>query len=343
MAFLVTAGILHAALGDTLRLHADIRSEKLEMMKEWHGKVFSAVFGSSRVHDGFDPRAFDLALAGTPLATRSANFAVEGGSQSEQRVMALRFLQQLESPASAGAPAQPCLAILEFGAGANFANRHLMHPRSINIYDWQTTRLVTHFVSPGMPFQQRVGRIGFALIAETLHYANVGMLSNAIFAPPLNQEILSFQTADDRRGMDPLPDNPKFVETYQRRLANRPAVLPIRQGVVSPGNYDLIDELAANSPVSHVSFVYVVMPITDDLWGAEDLPEHLTVHTEHGTIDVPIVNLARPDRFPQLYDPSLWWDPDHVNERGASLATQILAEQLKKWYGAHGMPHPCGG
>jgi hypothetical protein len=85
------------------------------------------------------------------------------------------------------------------------------------------------------------------------------------------------------------------------------------------------------------------MPMTDDLWGAEDLPEHLTVRTEHGTIDVPIVNLARPDRFPQLYDPSLWWDPDHVNERGASLATQILAEQLKKWYGAHGMPHPCGG
>ncbi len=343
MAFLVTAGVLHAALGDTLHLHADMRSEKLEMMREWHGNVFSAVFGSSHVHDGFDPRAFDRTLAGTPLATHSANYAVEGGSQSEQRVMALRFLKQLESPASAGAPAQPCLTILEFGAGANFTNDQLVHPRSINIYDWQTARLITHFVAPGMPLRQRMGRIGFALAGATLHYANVGMLSNAIFAPPLSQKMMTFQTADDRRGIDPQPENPWFVKDYQRRLADRPAVLPITQGIVTPGSYELIEELAAAATIPNVSFVYVVMPKTGDVLGAENLPDQLTVQTAHGAIEVPMINLARPDRFPQLYDPSLWSDPAHLDGRGAYLATQVLAEQLQQWYGGHGMPHPCGG
>src|ERR1700731_2928443 len=52
--FLVTAGVLHAAIGDPLRLHADVRSEKLEMLSEWRGTVFSAAFGTSHVHNGLD-------------------------------------------------------------------------------------------------------------------------------------------------------------------------------------------------------------------------------------------------------------------------------------------------
>ena len=57
---------------------------------------------------------------------------------------------------------------------------------------------------------------------------------------------------------------------------------------------------------------------------------------------VPIVNLGRPDRYPALYNPEIWYDDAHLDGQGAEMATRILAEQLKHWYAAHGGPTPCG-
>ena len=54
--FVVVAGVVHLAVGDPLRLYADMRSEKLMVMDEWQGRAYSAAFGSSHVHYGFDPR-----------------------------------------------------------------------------------------------------------------------------------------------------------------------------------------------------------------------------------------------------------------------------------------------
>ena len=340
--FILTAGVLHAAIRDPLHLHADIRSEKLAMMEAWHGKVFSAAFGTSHIHDGFDPRVFDQTLAGSPLATRTANLGVEGGSQSEQFVMAQAFLKQLVSPAQAGAPAQPCLVILELSAGANFTNDHLVHPRAINIYDWPTTRLVTDFTSPSMSAEQRYGRVGYALAAMGLHYSNVGMLSNEIFTPPLNATAIQEQTADDMRGEDPQPYNASYLPQLYERVKNMP-----KQPAISPeqplaGSAELVQRLAGSSPVANVSFAYVVMPLIDDMREAIDYPDHLTVAGKNGPIMVPIINLGRSDRFPQVFNPELWHDPAHFTGEGAKLVSQIMAEQLKQWYALHGEPPACG-
>lgn len=337
--FLVAAGAIHATMRDPVHLHADVRSEKLAMLKQWHGTVFSAAFGSSHVHNGFDPRAFDRSLAGTPLATRSANLAVEGGSQSEQRVMALQFVQQLESPAHAHAPGQPCLVMLELEAGANFTTDHLVHPRSINIYDWPTARLITHFVSPEMSPMQRVGRVGFALAAMGLHYSNVGMLSNTVFAPPLNSGLLADQTADDRRGELVEPPDARNLLFDRDLIAKLPEKPETRIGVLSPGNSELISQLASASPVRDLSFVYLVMPRLGDLGSEVTYPDHISVDGK----EIPIINLARPDRFPQLYSVVLWHDGAHLTGEGAELASTLLGKELTKWYAAHGTPPRCGG
>lgn len=340
--FLITAGVLHASIRDPLHLHADVRSEKLFMMEQWRGKVFSAAFGTSHVHNGLDPRAFDAALTGSPAATRTANFAIEGGSQSEQFVMATEFLKHLEVPAQAGAPAQPCIVMLELGAGSNFTTDHLVHPRAINIYDWPTAKLISHFVSPQMGTGQRFGRIGYAMAAMGLHYSNVGMLSNEIFSPPLNQDILSNQTADDRRGE--LVEPVRTVRTHTiydiiDHHLQRPVITP---GQTLAGNAEIIERLAVGSPVRNVSFVYVVMPRLEDLNTAADYPDHLSVAGPHGSLDVPILNMARADRYPQMYDPTLWFDDSHLAGNGAQTLSTLLAAQLKAWYLAHGGPPPCG-
>jgi len=85
LGFVATAAFIHVLIRRPLYLHADTRSEKLVLLNAWKGKAYSASFGSSHVHDGFDPRVFDSELEGTALQTHSINLAVEGGSQTEQR------------------------------------------------------------------------------------------------------------------------------------------------------------------------------------------------------------------------------------------------------------------
>ena len=340
-AFLLTAALLHTLLPDPMTLHADVRSEKLEMLREWHGQVFSAAFGSSHVHFGFDPRAFDHTLAGTPLATSSANLAIEGGSQSEQRVMALQFLNQLESPSASQIRREPCLILLEIGAGANFTRYHLVHPRAINIYDWPTTVFITHFLLPGASTEQRLGRIGYALTSASLHYLNTGMLSNTIFSPPLNQAILDDQTIDGRRGELVTAGSAQVTESIRRDNARHPPTLPLTNFPLTAGASDLVAQLATSPHAARASFVYFEMPKAGDVFGAYRLPDELDVPTSRGLLTVPIINLARPDHFPQFYEPALWHDNAHLNGQGAQVVTGVLAEQLKLWYATHPMPQPC--
>ena len=338
--FVATAGVVHAVIRDPLHLHASIRSEKLAMMDQWRGKIFSAAFGSSHMHNGFDPRIFDATLAKSPVATRSANLAIEGGSQSEQFVMAQQFLRQLKSPAQAGTANQPCVIMLELKAGANFTNDHLVDARAINIYDWRTTRLVSRFVSPTMELTQRFGRRGFALLAMTMHYANVGMLSSKIFKPPLDESILLSQTADERRGQLIMPYHAAYLPALYGMAHRIPKQPVIPAGEMLDGNAELAQQLAAISPVSNVSFVYVVMPRLEDV-GAE-YPDHITIAGTGHIIEVPIINLGRANQNSALFDPELWYDGSHLNGVGARMATRALAEQLKQWYAVHGGPSPCG-
>src|ERR1700722_607244 len=101
LGFVLVAGVVHLGMRDPLYLHADIRSEKLFLLQQWSGKAYAASFGSSHVHNRFDPRTCDAVMAGTPEETRSVNLAIAGGSQSEQRAMAMEFVRQLQVPTEA--------------------------------------------------------------------------------------------------------------------------------------------------------------------------------------------------------------------------------------------------
>jgi hypothetical protein len=336
LGFALVAGVVHLGVRDAIHLHADIRSEKLAILEGWSGRAYSAGFGSSHMHNGFDPRTFDAAMAGTPEETRTLNRAVAGGSQSEQRAMALEFMHQLKTPT--GTEARACWVILELGAGANFTNDHLVHPRAINLYDWPTMRFVLGLASADMGWWQRVGRAGYALAAMGLHYLNVGMLSNRIFPAPLDAEMLREETVEDRRGLLVMPRQTPSLASIAAQIAAAPRQANVVKGALAPGNAELVEELSAASSVPHLQFAYVVMPKIGDLWEQVEYPAF--VETTQGR--VPIVNLARPQRYPQIYDPQLWYDDAHVNERGAQLVTRLLAEELKQWYAAHGLVAGCG-
>ena len=339
--FVVVAAAIHASLGSGLRLHADIRSEKLQLMDQWQGKAYTAAFGSSHVHNGFDPRTFDLTLAGSPLQTRSLNLAIAGGSQTEQRVEALAFLKNLHAPPKIGSAieSRACMVVLELSAGANFTTDHLVHPRAINIYNLDTVRFVSRLTDPQMGIKQRAGRIGYSLLAMLLHYSNVGMLSSEIFAPPIDHEMFAAETVDDRRGLLAMPVKPSVYARLKEIVAQSPPKAEPRPEALLPGNRDLLNELGATSPVKNLTPVYLVMPMLGNLKSYPATPDEIPWS---GGV-APIINMARPDLYPELYQAKYWMDDGHLNEQGARLMTRLMAEQLKRWYASHGEPARCGG
>ena len=333
--FLVVSAAVHAAIRHPLRLHADIRSEKLAVLDQMSGHASSAAFGSSHIHNGFNPAAFDHELAGSPLATRSENLGVAGGSQSEQRAMALEFVKHLRPSAEED---HACFVLLELNAGANFTNDHLVHPRAINIYDWQTVRFVSHLVDPSMSFKQRAGRRGYAFAAMALHYMNVGMLSSLVLAPPVNQAAFADETQDDRRGQRIEFSGAATLPLIATVIARQPRPMKLASAPITPGNSELIAQLAQASAVQGTSFAYIVMPKLSDLGLSELYPDQIYA----AETQVPIIDLARPDRFPQLYRAELWHDDAHLNDRGAEIASGLIADELKLWYASHNIAPHCG-
>jgi hypothetical protein len=341
LGFILTAAVLHGLVRDPLRLHADIRSEKLLIMDAWQGRAVSSSFGSSHMHDGFDPRAFDAALQGTALATRSINEGVAGGSQSEQRTMALEFVRRLQWPPvrSDGQAPRACFVLLEITAGANFTNDHLVHPRAINIYDWRTAEFIAQLTDASMGWSRRLGRMGYAVAAAGLHYMNMGMVSSKIFPAPMDRVFFLNETEDDRRGLIVDEMTPSVVDHVKEEFAKQPKVSRASMQAVLPGNIELLQELNNASAVRHVQFLYVVMPMLDDLREHPEYPE--TMAGPEGP--EPILNLARPDVYPELYQPKYWHDEAHLNEAGAGVASRLLAEQIKAWYARNPAAARCGG
>jgi hypothetical protein len=341
LGFCLMAVVLHVLVRDSLQLHADIRSEKLLIMQQWQGKAVSSSFGSSHMHDGFDPRVFDDELQGTALATRSINGAVAGGSQSEQRVMALEFVRELRWPPvdTGGQAPQACFVLLEMTAGANFTNDHLVHPRAINIYDWRTVRFIARLAGSNMGWVQRLGRVGYAVAAAGLHYMNVGMVSSKIFSAPVDREMFSIETEDDRRGLIVDEMTPAIVHRVEAEFAEQPKVSRASMQTVLPGNIELLRELNDASRVRNVRFLYVVMPMVNDLTEHPVYPA--TIAGPEGP--EPILNLARPDLYPELYQVKYWHDDAHLNEAGAGFASRLLAEQIKAWYAKNPAAARCGG
>jgi hypothetical protein len=342
LGFALTAAVLHgtvyALAHDPLYLYAYGRSEKLSLMNQLRGQDFSAAFGSSHVQMGFNPLAFDRTLAGSPLATTTANLAVQGGSQSEQRRMALEWVEHFAPPPIA-AGHQPCLIVLELNAGANLPDNNLVHPRSINLYDWPTTRLTMSMVDASMALKQRAGRIGVALFDFGLHSINLGMLSNFIFAPPEDTPLLTRQSQNGVRGqlVETTPATP--TDEVRNELASRPAQTPIEATPLTPGNMRMVEEIDAASPVKTLAPVYLVMPMVSDTHRIHAYPDHFKVDGK----TVPIINMARPDLFPELYQARLWHDAAHLDGPGAELLSSLFAKRLAAWYAEHGGPPPCNG
>jgi hypothetical protein len=331
--FILSAAILHLLIGNTLNLYAIERSEKLEMMRRVNYAYSTAIFGSSHVQQGFDPRVFDATLAGSPIAVRSFNLGIDGGAQIEQRLMALDFLNHLKPPATN----QPCFVMLETTADPTFATYFSSSPREINILDWRSMRLILQFPPDGYRRPNQIHRRLISFSVAFNHLINMGMLSNRVFRPPYRETAILTETANDQRGMHHVPTDIYAQEDLAKAFALRvipPAAVPAQ---LYQGNRTIVEDLHRTPNGNRVQLVWVVMPQLKDLIIYKVYPP--SEPTSFG--DVPILDLGRPDLYPQLYDRSLWLDSYHLNAQGSQLFSRLLAQQLLAWAQTHPV-HGCG-
>jgi len=332
--FFASVALLRLLIGDPLSLYASERSEKLEIMRRSNYAYSSAIFGSSHVHQGFDPRSFDAALAGTPLAVHSFNLGIDGGAQIEQRVMALSFLQHLKPPTEN----RPCFVMLEATADPTFAVYFASNPRQINILDWRSMALLLKFPPDGYLRPNQIHRRLISFSVALNHAVNMGMLSNRIFRPPYDEDAICEETADDQRGLHHITGNIYFEQELAHAFSQRaspPAAVPDELG---PGYESIMQDLRSAPNGDHAQLVWVVMPLVKDLIRYKVYPASEV--TPFG--EVPILDMGRPDLYPQLYDKSLWLDSQHMNEQGSQLFSSLLAQQLLAWSQTHPV-HGCGG
>lgn len=328
-AFLLTASVIHLAVGDPWRLYAEGRSEKIAMLHALRDRIDAVAVGTSRIEEGFDPAVFDAAFAAGPYRIASLDLGLPGGSQTEQRKMAQEALRTLRPPNGRAA----CLLIMELNAGVNFPPEDVLHPRSIDVYDANTIRFANGFGGDTVGAYERLGRLGFALIAGVAHYANSGMLAALLFhgGDARNPAVALEQTRGHRITAASATDRRDVAAAFADR--GKPNLI---DGAFTPGDRELLADVAT-ATTAPPQVVYVVTPTLSDLADAYIYPD--TIDGQDGP--VPVINLARPDRYPELYQPSLWRNAGHLNAAGAALFTRLLATQLDAWLTRHNATLPC--
>ncbi|HEY4069225.1 MAG TPA: hypothetical protein VGM74_20120 [Burkholderiaceae bacterium] len=329
LGFLIVAAAIHALLTHPLELYAEYRSEKLAMLDAMPTDFEFAAFGTSHVHNGFDPRAFDKRIDASAPGAKSVNLGIEGGSQTEQTVLAQRYLQRI---AADPAPPQPDerahVLLLEANAGVNFQARFLNHPRTINLYDTDAARLAFGFGNPRTEPLHYAARSAYALIACGLHYLNVGMLSNLVFRPALDRTIFDEETQADRRGLMSGAETAGHTDTdaVREAVADRPASAREEAVTETAGLQRVAQVLEASAGSKDVAIAFFVTPKLADTVTRYRYPARLEV--AGGC--VPIVDVANPALHPELYEPRYWNDLEHLNEAGAAVYSALLARRLSE-------------
>ena len=323
--FLGMSCILRVLIKDPINLYAEIRSEKLALATQWAPVATVAAFGTSHVDCGFDPRSFDASLASGSLRPVSLNLAVSGGSQIEQTAVAREFQRLVDQSSGHGAPH---LLLMEANSGVNFIPKFMTHPRSINIYDGDALSLAFQFSDPKIGRIRALGRSMVAIADYALHFVNLGMLSSQIFRPSLNSALVKTETQADRRGLSPPPPSPndakdtREVDTLMGSLSGKSNGTP---ALITPGLCAEATRLRGTSAAAAMFRVmYIVTPKLTDLKHFETYPDTITC----GPSTVPIINVALPESYPELYDPLLWHDVNHLNERGAGVFSTLLGRAV---------------
>ncbi len=318
--FLLTLAGLHTLLD--LPPHIEGYSEKLAYY-ERHADQFSVLFvGSSRVFRHMVPVVFDEAAAQAGLEVRSFNLGTDALNMIEMRAL-LRDIGRTGSGSSRYVLVEPAL-------GFRLRARNVATVRAAYFHDLDNT--VEEIGALRFSWSER-RPIGRSLLACLYHYAFVGRLASALLPPATGppQRVLEEELAASR-GFEAMNRTEgrwyRFVQENFDRLSSRirerppPAERLVRE--FTPASETLLDAVL---PLREAGFqpIFLISPILQ-------LSGPLRAFEEfHRRLDPEIPLFSYIGLVDEVYDPSLWSDPGHMNGKGAEIFSRRLGRDFAAW------------
>jgi len=301
-----TSSIIHQRL--PLRPDVPVVSAKLDWLTHHQATYDTLSIGSSRMFDAFWPRVFDEKMAALGRPTRSFNLAAAGMNAPETLFVLDQALAILTQP--------PRLVLIESGP-----LYHGPRPpqtddsvRALYWHDWRRTRLVCASIirQPG-PWSERLPLLWWNVSHLARNCSNIGRGSEQLRLDGKPRRDDTESVLHDGFNHVDLTMSPADAATFIGRLAQKKPnrELPFISNPVLAAEYrTLTERMAARG----TQVVFVLMPTF-----RSSLPEPPPALR---------IDLDDAQRFPALWRAEHRFDPHHLNAKGASAFSTLLAEEL---------------
>jgi len=303
---------------------ADAKVERFARERDAYTLVFA---GSSRVHRGFVPEVFDARTAAAGVPTRSFNFGAPGSRAFE--------IERLLERVGELAPARLDFVLVDpEGIALLRDERNALARQVIEWHDPAATlRLSRWIADAGLPYSQLWTALAPHWKSCAYNVFNIGRsqrLVDAALGEWRTDEIERELVGPRLDGYAPLGDDSEELgrrgqrfqkrrERYLTQLEDYKA-LRVGDGQADAFALEMYREIRARIEELGARAVFVTQP-------ALYLQEDLIKAAQAGEIPL-LLRFDDAERFAELYAPERRYDETHLNDEGARLFTEALADEF---------------
>jgi hypothetical protein len=334
-----TSALLHAALEARLPPRVTLAAPEKLALLERTAPVDIVFLGTSRVHTDVDPRVVDAQLRDAGLPWRSFNLGVPALTVVEEQRLAF-WLKTLGRP--------PRYVLLEPVLHANAELQNASTDRVIAGHDPAATRLLIELAASTDASPLRKLRfIALHLLAFGYDAFNVGKVPRLL----VTAAVPAVAAADERpRGFGPVDAGPASDDPHRALMSSGEALRMLREACRLEGGGASLPEAQAEAMRRLLETVrslgavpvFLLPPRFDwDAEGGRTVINRSAVHRFLRTHArelpaVPILRYDDPNQVPELFEPRLWFDSNHLNSEGARIFSERLGRDLSALLGGSG-------
>ncbi len=287
-----------------------------------------AVFiGSSRVYRQLDPARFDARLAAQGQPMRSLNLGMQGMRFPETLYLAERFLER-KPPGMR----YLFLELSEYETAIEEENR--LSERTVYWHSWPVTALLLRaLASEELPVAEKLARLEMHLVHWGHRFGNLGHGDEAL------RQLFSDGPEDfeGRRTLGPAGDGYRSLSierganfAERRRLfladlekfrdAKRALLAPEAEVPADPALAPALERINRLAAEQEVTVVYLILPVIEKQTALARL-------REAGQAPL-LLRFDDPAAWPELYQARYRFDIHHLDQRGAGILSEALADEF---------------
>lgn len=291
-------------------------------------EINTIFFGSSRIFRQIDPAVFDQSFCGE---MNSFNMGAGGTFGLEINYVVEHFLKDKNK-----IPKNLRWLVIELQTPVSITDENLHSPKSKYFVDHKRYRIGSDFYKSTYAPDEAIKAVDNLRSSFIENILSIGLLRMQLLSlipqnanqsflgknfdgfVPLNRDI----TTDMERRQDFIKNVESYVNDFQMLYA-----IDGRQNVASYSNVSeayvrALKELITISKERGIHVCFVVLPTGFKI----DQANTLAIYEELPATNR--IDVGSFQKFPELYDPELYFDRGHLNKRGADILSRMLAEEI---------------